>query len=151
MSARSVNDRIGSETRRMRATRSSLVAVIKDRFCAVAGAAMVRCRTKQEQHSSIMTAAATKITARAPDSDRTERPAGRFSHQLTLTTRRALDMSAELIPHRGEKFVGEIGLAPGSEALEQGRRQDRRGRRFLDRRKNGPAAFARIGNMPRKF
>src|SRR5580700_5564956 len=61
-----------------------------------------------------------------------------------------LDMAAELVAHRGKQLIGEIFLAAGAEPLIKRRAQHGRGGGLVDRRGNGPAALAGIGDMARK-
>src|SRR2546422_1406093 len=53
-------------------------------------------------------------------------------------------MTAELVAHRGQQLVREVGLAAGAEALVQRRAQDGRRDGFVDRGGKRPPSFAGV-------
>src|SRR5260370_39814165 len=63
----------------------------------------------------------------------------------------AFDVPAELVAHGRQNLAGEVALSAGTEALVESGAQHRGGYRFVDGREDCPAAFARIGNAPRKI
>ena len=60
-------------------------------------------------------------------------------------------MAAELVAHRREQLVGEVGLAARAEALVERRGEDRRRHGFVDGGLDRPAAFAGIGDAAGEF
>src|SRR4051812_28282542 len=61
---------------------------------------------------------------------------------VTLLTGAALHVPTELLAHRREHLVGEVGLAPGAEAFEQGGAEYACRHAFVHRGQDGPAALA---------
>src|SRR5258708_39504524 len=62
-----------------------------------------------------------------------------------------LQVSTKLVPHRGQQLVGEVSLAPRTEALVKRRGENWRWHGFVDRSFNRPASFARVRNMTGKL
>ena len=59
-----------------------------------------------------------------------------------------LVVAAELLAHRRQQLVREVGGALGDEAVEQCGRDHRRGHAFVDRGGNRPSTFARVADPP---
>src|SRR5688500_8796900 len=57
-----------------------------------------------------------------------------------------LGVAPELLPHRGQQAIRELVFATRGEPLVERRGDHVRGHALLDRRKHGPAAFARVGH-----
>jgi hypothetical protein len=61
-----------------------------------------------------------------------------------------LDMAAKFEAHRRQEPVAEIMVLPGTKALEKRSCENIGGHRLLNRRIDGPTAFARILDVTRK-
>src|SRR5258708_7758590 len=57
-----------------------------------------------------------------------------------------LQMAAELVAQGRERLMREVGLAARREAIVEGRAEDVDRHAFVDRSRDHPAAFARVGD-----
>src|SRR5215510_8320387 len=70
------------------------------------------------------------------------------SSALRLVARALLEMSTELVAHRREQLVGEVGLAARAETRVQGGRQDGNGHGLVDRGLDRPAPLSGVRHAP---
>src|SRR5215468_9038637 len=70
------------------------------------------------------------------------------SSVLRLVARALLEMPAELVAHRREQLVSEVGLAARAETLVEGGRQDVSRHGLVDRGLDRPAPFSGVRHAP---